>query len=395
MPAPALCALAACVLALVFAQRDRSSLWRVGTMVLLLPTILLSGFFSSVQRDAVVHPSTAASVLVLDLAIEHGAAYTPFIGTGPLTFPDAWTQYYPREINMSPLGLADVREGRSSALTLLMEIGVLGIVLLLASAAFALRDALTAHEETAAAVPAASLLVFSIAALVCGVPPAAIWYLAALSLGAAASFASPVRRRLLSGMAAYAFAGICAAAFAGTFWVALHQTAAYVYHARAQATSPSDPIERATLARRAAEQWPSPAFFRDAAQAAIEAALLRPRLPSQRIAPDEADDAEQLALSALNIDELSFPSWLQYASVLTNRAVAGDGDAGARVGKVIGSAAALSPQRPEPPYLLAVLAHSAGDDERALTALRLSLTLKSDYADARSLYRTIIGADAP
>lgn len=149
-----------------------------------------------------VRPSLSMTTTIASsFFFEHGTRAL-LIGESPGAFVRAWQQYRPQSVNLTPFWSEDFSTGSGILPTLLIEIGLLGVFLLVvvffASLAEATVDVITrwrtmARIERAASLLGPALLLVSITSLAFAEPSIAVVFLSFVVLGTCKQVSSPTR----------------------------------------------------------------------------------------------------------------------------------------------------------------------------------------------------------
>jgi hypothetical protein len=328
------------------------------------------------------------------------------IGTGPNSFPYAWSKYRPVELNATSLWTFIPTDSYSTVTALATEDGLLGVfafllcsLLILGGCLFRLGPRIGAAGEPAFEALFA-LAAFSFAAAV--VYPVGLPILSAggIALGACAcSVRFPIfsprtlARRQGPVIAMVAVVIFCAGVLLAS--VSLRQVFAAWYDARGMMMlDAGDTKNAAPVFGTAVRVWGTSEYMQHAALAYVRAGTddLGTSLdaPSQVAAQDEVNRALAFADSAVGEDPRDFSAWIFRASLNLALIEHGIGGDAAKTQVSLGQASLLSPTRPDVPYLEATLALVQGDKATARPALHAALVLKPDYTDALKLQQDML-----
>lgn len=368
--------------------------------------VLLAALFFGMQSPLLsvppdIRPSLVATELVggpLYFSSLKGA----LLGSGPNTFSQVWNKYRPNEFNTTPLWSTSFEQGYSSAATLAVTLGGLGLfawlipLLLFIFSAFrrlAMPGVIARMRTTAdmfAGTTAVVLFYFAASFfyttgitvfLLCGVMLGlAIHILQSREVPAAAKgVALPVR----------IVAAVClVTAGAASMYMGWAQLASGSYHASGYDAFKTGDYQKArTHFASAAWWWGTPLLYSDASRVSfiiLENAIASSS-PGKPVPSAQMDEPVNYATHAVILDRRNFDAALSLSSLYVS--YAGNKVPGADVlaSSTLAAAEVLAPNRPEVPYLRAVLALELGKADEVRQYLAETFTLKPDYAPALQL----------
>lgn len=331
-----------------------------------------------------------------------GAMPRLLIGAGPDRFSSVWELHRPTEFNQTPLWQTTFREGYSTFLTWLITLGWLGALAYVCAPLFvvvvALRVAWERGRDALAAplLPAVALILFVFIGGALYTLSTGLWFAAAVAIGFCARLLSLRAPALLElGILARVLrAAVLVAVGAALLVVPARQLWASVEHASGIEAFNASNVRGATAPlSRAASLWPASLYARDASRAQLEAVRLEASAPAASV---DAEAIKQgiartraLADRAVALDPKDYAAYLSQGSILTSLVVAGASEMAQPAKDALANAAALSPSRPEIPYVEGVLSNALGDTVNARNYAQQSLALKGDYAPAQSLIQSL------
>ena len=354
-----------------------------------------------------VQPSLVATSIVSVNALSHSLK-NALIGTGPNTFEDAWAQFKSIEFNATPFWNAPVQSGSSTAATILVLFGCMGllglmfpIVALVASFAQKQNQHGLRHVYSDGLVRACVLTIFFV------LIGSLMYYITlptltigALFLGALAKPASDSQGAGSSGSSRSNILGsirVTSGLLIGVvgilfLWISGHQFIAASYYARGNAALDAENPARANLLLgRAAVLWPVAAYKRDASRSLAAYAFSQAQKdPASGFDSETFKEnigfAEQRAYEAVLTDPRDYTAWTWRASLNIALIQLNYPHAEEWAESSIAQAARfLSPTDPQIPYYRAQFDLAKGDVAAARVELQKALTLKPDFTEAQNL----------
>lgn len=344
-----------------------------------------------VEVSVDIRPSTEATQFVTaPLFIENPAQ--ALVGSGPESFQYVWNKYRPSEFNQTALWNVSFKEGNSTAATLFVELGVLGVfawllpllVLLvhIARRAAALTPLFVACMAGALWYYAASFFYTTglVPMLVCGL-------LVGLAIQSLRSGPPPMR----STAPLWRFLAAGALGAAGLALVAVSVLQLRSMHYRTLGVAKFQTNELATaheLFDKAEHSWATPRLYADDTRTLLSLLQLATSTPSK----EATGKPIELINRAINMDPNDLTVALTRASLFVT--LAGSlrvADAKDIASSSVSYVSGLAPNRPETSYLQAVFAAHFGRMDEARAHLARTLDLKSDYEPALDLQRRLSG----
>ena len=360
---------------------------------IVFPVSVRGAFISGEGRQASLYQTTLIT----------GSAYSDSVsnvlfGVGPGAYSHAWMRYRPGSFNSDPNWNVRFTAGPSTATTVAVELGLIGLfgLVLLAALPVVLCVRALAGDQRESAV---SLILGS--AAMASVPIiVAFFFRISLPSFLLASVGFGFLVRLAEEKSAptpmtWNFAiGVCG--LLGGIVIAscaLMQFLAAFHDARADQALREGKIEEALLSfERASFFWNIPASDVRASRAALGAAT---QIAQSSPNPDAAllqrtlGRAMETADRAIAADPRDYFSWRGRAFVYTSLVAGGLSDKQAEAEESIAQATQLGPTMPDIFFMAAQLALLEGKPDEARASLSTALGLKADYEDAQKLLHSL------
>lgn len=325
------------------------------------------------------------------------------VGTGPNTFAKTWNLYRTIEFNMAPQWDSTPESGYSSAVTVAVSLGFLGLFAFLLCPFGLLYVIIKKYNESdvtafhnPAFVGACVLAFFLFASAIVYPIGTGLFLVAGLALGICAGSLSDdvivIHLGFWRKMFFFVVFGIIGATL---LWVLAHQLSGAFYHARAEKLQAENNLTDAARSHEwAADIWPISRYKSDAARAYLRFAF---SIPGGEDASGGARaeaavmSAKSFADMAVSADPKEYDAWLARSSVYASLAGVHIDGALARAHESLSRVRQLSPSRPEYYFLSAILAALEGKPADAEDFARQALILKPDYSDAQKLLANLQG----
>ncbi len=324
---------------------------------------------------------------------------TTLLGTGPGSLSYAWNLYRPVEFNADSRWYVTPDSTFSTATTLAIEVGILGFF------GFLLLPLVVLFKSVSVSSPSAGVLkaLRSLALFLFG---SALFYsidlsllligVAAVGLSFSEEYAEPYveplsrgRRRVLLLVAAV----VMCVGFSLTLVASLQGSGAY-YATRGQVVlDEGNPDDASILFDKAVAVWPAASYLRGTSIS--YARKLFGRLESGVIVSDavaaraDADKAVAFAKRATNADDRDYALWLYKGSLYTALVQMEYPDASESARMSLNRAQTLAPNRPDIPYMQALLNIALGNSQLAREDIQKALNLKPNYKDALDLLQSL------
>lgn len=326
-------------------------------------------------------------------------------GVGPGEFVRVWEQYRPIALNSSPIAEETFSAGYNSVLTLLTEIGFLGVLAFffpLCIVGFRLiqtrqRGGTGAVGVGHFEVMLASVCVFAYTSALLYQVPLLLLLLCGAFLGMhvrdttgenVSVLTLPLLVRSIVGILIF-----CAALF--LLRVSIQQgVSLHAYTEGTEVFSIGQYSSAVESFERALGLWPLPLYYRDASRALLSSALRDSdsSAPLSDVQKEDIGKAVTYSWSAIAYDPRDYWSWISRGSLLVSLVNRGFLEQAEDARESLMQAQSLAPSRPEAAYLLAVLALRQGDLSEARVHIERVFALSPGYADAVALQRVLDAA---
>ena len=321
------------------------------------------------------------------------------LGTGPDSLSYAWNLYRPVEFNAGSRWNVTPDSTFSSAMTLAIEVGILGLCAFLLLPLVVLLRIISVNPHRAGVLEALytlALFAFGSAILYSVDLPLLLIGAAALGLSFSEGHTEP-HVVLPGGRSGWVFRLVAAVLISTGIsftLIASLQGGATHYATQGQAMlDKNNPDGASVLFDRAGTLWPAGPYLRNASIS--YARKLFGRLESGVTSPDpvaaraDADKAVALAERATTAHVRDYALWLYKGSHYTSLIQLDYPDAKESARVSLGRAEALAPERPDVLYMRALLDLALGNPQLAREDVQKALKLKSDYGDALSLLQSL------
>lgn len=391
----ALCAAALAVCGALFVG-DRKSAWSAAYILagtyfagILFIALLQGVTHGGLPGSSEVRLSAKASGLITSSVYASGVKSALF-GTGE-SFASTWARFGPAAAYGTPLWDYPPTAGSSDAFTIALQWGILGLISIFLAAA-ASAGLIRSRRDVAGAYAAPAVLAMS-SLLIVLVLPDGIAPLLLLACGVGLSVRASAGDEQVYARGAYApllaagmvLAGIIVACVSALQLIAAETNAQAVVEAHA---TPVDQARVAALATHAASVWEYFSYDIDASRAIFEKDIANgvyTESTSSRQLDEAVKKASMFADRAVAASHPEFSAVLYRASLYLALMAKGYEAAEGKAEISLNTAVLLAPNRPEMPYMYAVLALQRGDIMRARAYAQEALLLKPDYRDAQAL----------
>jgi len=394
----------AAAVALLVSVIARAALFSTGraSRLPVLSFLLLLGLVASIvlgMRNPVLpvqpdlRPSLEATRLVSGPIFVTNLTKT-LVGAGPESFGQVWNRYRPQEFNQTPLWNTTFKEGNSTASTILVELGVFGIIAwllpLIVAGILVVRRARDVSVVTVACFSIA--LVYYVASffyttglvsvVLCGV-------VLGLLLQTLRSSPEPVRSmrlplRLVVGVLLLV-SGVTLVVVSLLQLTSLHYRMVGIKQFEAGEYAAAH-----VALSKGVQYWPTPRLYANDANVLL--AILRETAASSTPPVEMINKPINAVSQAFTMDRNDLTVSLTRASVyVVLVSVLKISDVEGLATSSIDRAAKLAPNRPEAPYLQALLSAHLGRLNEARTYVAKALMFKSDYQPAADLQKQLAG----
>jgi hypothetical protein len=338
-----------------------------------------------------VRPSFEATQLVSGPSFANSLTHA-LIGAGPESFGQIWNKYRPQEFNQTPLWNTTFKEGNSTVATIFVELGIFGILawlLPLIAVGVLLARAIPNVSGVSVACFFAALSYYGAAffyttgfvpMVLCG----ALLGLAAQPFCRKPEFVRVRRLPLrLIVLVLLAVPGLALIGVSSLQLISLHYRMVGIEHFEAGDYGAA----HASLSK-GAQYWATPRLYANDANVLLT--ILRDAAASSTPPREMIDQPIRAIDRAVTMDRNDLTVALTHTSIYI--LLVGPlrlADMQDKAVSSIGHALNLAPNRPEAPYLQAVLSVQTGRMEEARTYLAKTLSLKPDYEPALKLQKQL------
>lgn len=329
-----------------------------------------------------------------------GSPRAALLGTGPDSLSYAWNFYRPSQFNVGSWWEMTPDSAFSTAITLAIEIGILGLCSFLLLPATVLFRVVSARPHRSGISEVFYMLVlFAFGSAFFYSVDISLLLIGAAALGFSFSGESQLRPTGLSKAGVrriiiyIAILLVCVGITLVS--VASLQKRASDYAAQGQAALDENSADDASLLfDRAISLWPTASYVRGASISYARKLFRRLEsggaLHSGPVAARaEADRAVMLAERATTIDARNYSLWLYKGSLYTSLIQFEYPDSKESARASLRRAELIAPKRPDVLYMMALLDVAVGDLQSARENVQKTLTLKPDYPDALKLLRNL------
>lgn len=365
--------------------------------------LFLSSVFGSHAPQVAVPLDIRPSLLATEYII--GPEYlssirTALLGTGPDSLSYAWNLYRPVEFNAGSRWNVTPDLTFSSAMTLAIEVGILGLCAFLLLPLVVLLRIISVNPHRAGVLEALytlALFAFGSAILYSVDLPLLLIGAAALGLSFSEGHTEP-RAASPGGRSSWIFRLVAAVLISTGISFALIaslQGGAAHYATQGQTMlDKNNPDGASVLFDRAGTLWPAAPYLRGASISYARKLFGRLEvggaLASDPVAARaEADTAVMLAERATAADARDFGLWLYKGSLYTSLIQFEYPDSKENARTSLGRAGLIAPKRPDVLYMRALLELALGNPQLAREDVQKALKLKSDYGDALELLQAL------
>lgn len=346
-------------------------------------------------------PSLLATELVAVQAVTESMPETVF-GSGPGTFSRAWERYRPVEFNTTPYWNVSVDQAYSTALTLVVTMGVFGLLAFLfipfgvlsdvCTVLFGARPVPVSDPRYSLLLATGALSTFSFLAAVFDSTGLPLLLTGGLATGCfiALRYSEPLPYHPTSILSRSAVLVVSFLAGAGLLWVVSHQFLAASYRAQALTQTPPDSAQASALLQKASALWPLASYQRDASRVLFRSALSAAAGGAEASTTQaQIQEALRLANRSVQLDPGDLSAWASRASLYLALVGTSQEDAAQSARESLRAAQALAPNRPDILFIRAILDQKTGDISAARADVAQALILKPDFQDVLNFQKTL------
>ena len=351
--------------------------------------VILGNF--SYSEFAVYRLNPSASIAITSATLTQNIPHALF-GAGPGRFSVAWHAWRPVAANRTPFWNEELHAAYSTALTRIVEWGLIPpFFALVGLALLALRTiTILNSEQGTRIIPTLVLFSYFSALFLLSTIDAAVEWVAVFFAGLLLVQIFPSRPIRHGVFAQGIVASVCGLVFVAS---SLCAAAAYSSHEQALETFSLGEYTKSTLSL---DLQPSLFFSFPSSLLSRSLAEMQLRALEQELDSGDAgrlislaDAAASNARRAARLDPSSFEAQITLGNVYARRFVLGDKESFREAWSAYSGAQRLSPHHPLPLYLLAQINMLAGNKEEARIAIEGALTRKFDYEDAQQLFEVL------